>query len=202
VGDVAEMVLPTVEARLDQSLAEPVDLLLATADTAPAECTPRAAAIPARRRIVLFAGPAALEPGALEAFLAHELGHQLTYDRWRTLGSDRRLTEGIATWAAAPYWLSWRRWDSLDGAVVDLLGAGALAPLEEQGPDCLLAAQRDVYYSAWASFVGFLIHQYGWDRFSAALALPEAGPRLADYQGTYGRTLAELAREWQASLLE
>jgi hypothetical protein len=200
VAAAAETVLPTVEARLGQPLRQSVDLVLAPAAVAPEACPPRAAAMPTRRRIVLFAGPATLEPKALAAFLAHELGHQLTWDRWHSLGHDRRLAEGIATWASEPYWLVWRGWSSLDAVVAELQAAGALAPLPEPRPGCLLAAERDVYYSAWASFVDFLLRRYGWDRFAGIMSLPAAAEDLADYLGAYGRSLEALSAEWEAEI--
>ncbi len=200
IAATAEAVLPTVEARLETPLRERVSLLVVPAEAAPAACPPRAAALPARRRIVLFAGPETLEPRALAAFLAHELGHQLTFDRWGALGADRRLTEGLATWAAEPYWLAWRGWASLDAAVADLLATQALAPLTTAPHGCLVAAERDVYYSVWASFVDYLLRHYGWERLAAALTLPPAGEGEADYRGAFGHSLAELACAWEREL--
>jgi hypothetical protein len=197
---VAEQVLPSVEARLATPLRERVRLALVPAAMAPPPCEPRAAAMPSRRRIVLFAGPVTMEPRALAAFLAHELGHQLTFDRWDALGSDRRLSEGVATWAAEPYWLAWRGWPSMEAGVRDLRAADAFGPLAETREGCLVAAERDVYYSAWASFVAYLGREYGWDRFGEALRLPAAGEDLADYVGAYGTLLEELIAGWEREL--
>ena len=197
---VAERVLPSVEARLGTPLEGRVRLSLVPAETATPPCEPRAAALPSRRRIVLFAGPVTLEPRALAAFLAHELGHQLTFDRWEAIGNDRRLSEGIATWAAEPYWLAWRGWPSMEAGVRDLRVADAFGPLAETREGCLVAAERDVYYSAWASFVGYLGQQYGWDRFGEALRLPAAGEDLADYVGAFGVPLEELIAAWEREL--
>src|SRR5581483_549246 len=138
VAATAEAVLPTVEARLATPLADRVRLVLLPADQAPGPCEPRAATFPTRRRIVVFVGPATLDPKALPAFLAHELGHQLTLDRWGALGNDRRLSEGVATWAAEPYWLAWRGWSSMDQAAADLLAKSAIAPLAEPHEGCLV----------------------------------------------------------------
>ena len=200
VAAVLEKVLPTVEARMETSLDGRVSVVVLPADQAPEPCAPRAAAFPSRRRIVLFAGPNTLEPRALDAFLAHELGHQLNADRWGQLGGDRRLLEGLATWAAEPYWLAWQGWGSLDGGVNALLAAGAFAPLAMPPEGCLAAAQRDVYYSAWASFVDFLIRRYGWERLRAAMTLPLVSEDRADYESAYGRSLEDLAAEWQRTL--
>jgi hypothetical protein len=200
VADTAEAVLPTVEARMATPLADRVRLVLVPADQAPGPCEPRAAAMPTRRRIVLFAGPATLDARALPAFLAHELGHQLTLDRWGALGEDRRLSEGIATWAAEPYWLAWRDWRTMDQAVADLIAASAIAPLAEPHEGCLIAAERDVYYSAWSSFVDFLARRYGWDRFGQALTLPALAEDHADYAAAFGSPLEDLTAAWERTL--
>jgi hypothetical protein len=200
VADTAELVLPTVEARLATPLADRVRLVLVPAEQAPGPCEPRAAAFPTRRRIVLFTGPATLDARALPAFLAHELGHQLTLDRWGALGDDRRLSEGVATWAAEPYWLAWRDWSSMDQAAADLLATSAVAPLAEAHEGCLVAADRDVYYSAWSSFVDFLARQYGWDRFGQALSLPPLSEDHADYAAAFGLPLEALTAAWEQQL--
>ncbi len=200
VGDVAEEVLPTAEARLEASLQDRVRLEVWPGTAAGGRCPARAATMPTRRRIVLFASPATSEPAALHAFLAHELGHQLTYDRWDTLGPDRRLSEGLATYAAEPYWLAWRGWSSLDAGVAELQAAGALPASADEPRGCLVASQRDVYYSAWASFVGFLVRRYGWERFGEALQLPAVAEDRADYQDAFGSSLDELVAAWEQTL--
>jgi hypothetical protein len=200
VAGVAERVLPTVEARLESALAGPVTLLLLPAEAAPPPCWPRAAALPTRRRIVVFDWPEAREPRALAAFLAHELGHQLTYDRWGALGPDLRLSEGLATWAAEPYWLAWQGWPTLDAAVADLLRGRAVAPLSAPQEGCLPAAERNLYYSVWASFVGYLLREYGWDALGSALHAPGHDDR-ADYEAAFGQPLEALAATWEARLL-
>ncbi len=200
VGSVAEAVLPSVEARLGATLQERVRIELWPAEAARGRCPARAAAMPTQRRIVLFASPSNLEPAAMRAFLAHEIGHQLTYDRWNTLGPDRRLTEGLATYAAEPYWLAWRGWPTLDAGVSELLAAKAFAPIGEEPRGCLVASQRDAYYSAWASFVAYLIRRYGWEQFGEALRLPAAADDLADYVDAFGAPLEDLVAAWQRTL--
>ena len=199
IAAAAEAVLPTVEARLETALADAVDLVLLPAEAAPPPCWPRAAALPARRRVVVFDWPETHEPAALAAFLAHELGHQLTYDRWGALGPDVRLSEGLATWAAEPYWLAWQGWSSLDAAVADLLRGQAVAPLPAPQTGCLPAAERNRYYSVWASFVGYLLREYGWDALGTALRAPGVGDR-ADYVAAFGQPLEALAAAWAATL--
>jgi hypothetical protein len=200
IAAVAEAVLPSVEARLGATLSDRVRLEIWPGTNARGECPPRAAAMPTERRVLLFASPVTLEPSALQAFLAHELGHQLTYDRWTTLGPDRRLSEGLATWAAEPYWLQWRGWSSLDTAVAELVRSGAVQTLGEEPAGCLVAAQRDVYYSAWASLVDYLLRHYGWDRLGEALMLPPSGEDRADYPAAYGHSLEEIVAAWRREL--
>ncbi|HEY7066815.1 MAG TPA: hypothetical protein VII06_35450 [Chloroflexota bacterium] len=200
VAETAEAVLPSDEARMATPLADRVSIVLVPADQAPGPCEPRAASLPTRRRIVVFAGPATLDPQALPAFLAHEIGHQLTLDRWGALGDDRRLSEGVATWVAEPYWLVWRGWRSMDQAAADLVATNAVAPLDESHEGCLVAAERDVYYSAWSSFVDFLGRTYGWDHFGQALSLPPLEEDHADYAAAFGHTLEELTAAWEQQL--
>jgi hypothetical protein len=200
IAAVAEAVLPDVQTRLGATLSDRVRLEIWPGTAARGDCAPRAAAMPAARRILLFASPVTLEPGALRAFLAHELGHQLTYDRWATLGPDRRLSEGLATWAAEPYWLQWRGWSSLDTAVADLVHSGAVESLGEEPAGCLVPAQRDVYYSAWASLVDYLVRHYGWDAFGEALMLPASGDDRADYDAAFGHTLDDIVADWRREL--
>jgi hypothetical protein len=200
VAAVAEAVLPYVQTRLGATLSDRVRLEIWPGTAARGDCAPRAAAMPTERRILLFASPVTLEPGALRAFLAHELGHQLTYDRWATLGPDRRLSEGLATWAAESYWLQWRGWSSLDAAVADLLRSGTVESLGEEPPGCLVPAQRDVYYSAWASLVDYLVRHYGWDSFGEALVLPASSDDRADYYAAFGHTLEEIVADWRREL--
>ena len=199
VAAIAETVLPTVAQRLATALAGPVDLLILPPEAAPPPCLARAATLPTRRRVVLFDWPETHQPAALTAFLAHELGHQLTYDRWGTVGPDVRLSEGLATWAAEPYWLAWQGWSSLDAAVADLQRGHAFAPLTEPQEGCLSAAERNIYYSAWASFVDFLLRRYGWDAMGIALHAPGIEDR-ADYVQAFGQSLETLAAAWEATL--
>ena len=153
-----------------------------------------------RRGRLLFANPANLEPAAMHAFLAHELGHQLTYDRWNTLGPDRRLTEGLATYAAEPHWLAWRGWPTLDAGVAGLLAAHAFDPIGDEPRGCLVASQRDTYYSAWASFVGYLVRRYGWERFGEVLRLAAAAEDRGDYVDAFGLPLEDLVAAWERTL--
>jgi hypothetical protein len=73
------------------------------------------------------------------------------------------------------------------------------------GADCL--ARRDKVYTEWASFVGYLIDTYGWDKAHRLFRLPEPvqqnGQRFTfppDYQGIYGKALNQLEWEWLAAL--
>ena len=114
----------------------------------------------------------------------------------RTGGSS----QGLATWAAEPYWLRWRGWSSLDAAVADLVRSGAVQSLDEEPTGCLAPAQRDVYYSAWSSLVDYLVRHYGWPSFGEALTLPASVEDRADYYAAFGRSLDEIMADWRREL--
>ena len=74
-------------------------------------------------------------------------------------------------------------------------------PLHEPPLSCPIH-DRDVIYNERASFVGYLLVTYGRDRFLEASrtrvrSTSRALEYVADYQGVYGKSFAELASEWR-----
>ena len=147
------------------------------------------------------------------AVAAHELAHHLTSYKWGP-GGDIILSEGLANWATRERWSAWQGWPSFDDAVRAYRRNGIYMPLtqtlifdprqtQELGlRDCF--ALRDLRYSEWASFVGFLIDRYGMEVITE---LWEAAPENAhpspgspvptvDYRRVLGRDLEDLEREW------
>ncbi|MFQ3681959.1 MAG: hypothetical protein SNJ51_06825, partial [Roseiflexus sp.] len=51
-------------------------------------------------------------------------------------------------------------------------------------------------YYQWASFVEFLIDQYGRERLDALYVTGNGAPGSADYRSIYGKDLAALEQEW------
>jgi hypothetical protein len=125
----------------------------------------------------------------------------------------------VTTWIARDYWTAWHHTESLDEMVLGYLATGDYVPLTEADvfsayprmdasphEDCLV--RRDLLYTQWASFVGYLVDTYGWQTFvtlmaSAAPEVTDEGvvlPVPADYQGSYGIALEGLEEEWLAEI--
>ena len=129
----------------------------------------------------------------------HEIGHHLEAQRYGEAAqrrADTILHEGLATWIASIRWLdqcgatSWRQHGR------QLRDAGV--PLR------LLTAERsgaDNAYELWASFVDYLVRQYGWKKFNALYVTGRGrAPGSSDYQRVLGRSLADLRDDWRAWL--
>ena len=127
--------------------------------------------------------------------MAHEIVHQLEQDRYgaRHLSSDLILSEGMATYGAGKYWLGGQ--PSFQAFVRAQRAAGVHFPLATHYAGLGIAAMNALYYE-WASFVEFLIKVYGRERFDQLYVTGSNAPGSADYAGTYGKSLADLEREW------
>jgi hypothetical protein len=130
------------------------------------------------------------------AILAHEFVHQLAQDRYGPphLSADMILLEGVATWGAGRYWLGTH--PDFRSYVREERRSGVAYPLATDysglGPDVMNA----LYYQ-WASFVEFLIDQYGRESFDRLYVSGSGAPGSANYVGVYGKTLTELEGEWE-----
>jgi hypothetical protein len=131
----------------------------------------------------------------------HELGHHLEAQRYGEAAqrrADTILHEGLATWIASIRWLdqdgatSWRqRGRQLHDAGIPLR---------------LLTAERsgaDNAYELWASFVDYLVRQYGWKKFNALYASGRGrAPGSSDYERVLGKSIDELSDDWHAWLAQ
>jgi hypothetical protein len=137
--------------------------------------------------------------GRATTIAMHELGHHLEAQRYGEAAqrrADTVLHEGLATWIASIRWLdqcgatSWRQ------RARQLRDAGI--PLR------LLTAERsgaDNAYELWASFVDYLVRQYGWKKFNALYASGRGrAPGSADYERVLGKSINELGDDWRAWL--
>jgi hypothetical protein len=137
--------------------------------------------------------------GRATTIAMHELGHHLEAQRYGEAAqrrADTVLHEGLATWIASIRWLdqcgatSWRQ---------------RARQLRDSGiPLRLLSAERsgaDNAYELWASFVDYLVRQYGWKKFNALYASGR-GRALgsADYERVLGKSINELGDDWRAWL--
>lgn len=143
-----------------------------------------------------------------EAVVAHEIAHQAIRTKLGE-GGDTILNEGLANWAIPAYWRDWQAAPSFDAFVIESIADGRFVPLTETvernlatptpGEDCF--DTRDQIYNEWASFVDYLLREYGWravERF-----WQQGNGRMRDdydYRIGFGKPLAELEREWLAQL--
>ncbi len=148
----------------------------------------------------------------LLAVVGHELAHIVQRDFANGLIFDPILGEGGASWASGLYWERWQGWPSFDRAVLSYMTSGRFVPITQSPRDCTIA-NRDISYTEWASFVGYLVDRYGIDRYKTAARNAQQGPRSQRarpggfyqdedrpwYAQAYGKSLEELASDWQGS---
>ncbi|MCH8309374.1 MAG: hypothetical protein IIB17_02610 [Chloroflexi bacterium] len=104
------------------------------------------------------------------AVAAHELGHLVAKGRFGSKLADGVISEGVATWAAEDPWLAWLGFNSFDSAVRTIVSDGAYIPFSEAFESEISGLSvdecwesRNIQYTEWASFVGYLIEEYGMD---------------------------------------
>ncbi|HEU5100985.1 MAG TPA: hypothetical protein VFU22_18295 [Roseiflexaceae bacterium] len=139
--------------------------------------------------------------GRATTIAMHEMGHHLEAQRYGDAAqrrADTVLHEGLATWIASIRWL-----DQAGAASWRLRGR----QLRDAGiPLRLLTAERsgaDNAYELWASFVDYLIRQYGWKKFDALYASGRGrAPGSAAYERVLGKSIDEVADDWRAWLGE
>ena len=152
------------------------------------------------------------EDSQIYAVAAHEFGHVVSATRLGERPPDAILSEGMATWLAAEAWLEWHGFGLMDEAVRAIVEEGAYIPLPQShmpGEAELSEAEcwkrRDVTYTQWAGFVGFLIDTYGMDAIERAwMADVPSGSDPATmydhYRVVFGLTLEELESQWLEAL--
>ena len=146
------------------------------------------------------------------AVAAHEFGHVVSASRLGEQPPDAILGEGMATWLATEAWLDWHGFDSMDAAVRATIEEGTYVPLPESpmpGAAELSKAEcwerRDVTYTQWAGFVGFLIDTYGMDGIEKAWKADvpsgsDPATMYDHYRVVFGLTLEELESQWLEAL--
>jgi hypothetical protein len=135
------------------------------------------------------------------AILAHEMVHQLQYDRYgpQHLSADLILAEGMATWGAGTYWLG--NHPDFRAFVREQRANSQFYPLATHYSGLGVAAMNTLYYQ-WAGFVEYLLTTYGREKFDQLYITGRNAPGSADYQSVYGKDLDTLEREWIAWLGE
>jgi hypothetical protein len=130
------------------------------------------------------------------AILAHEFVHQLAQDRYGPdhLRADLILAEGVATWGAGRYWLGGQ--PDFRSYVREQRRRGQSYPLATHYAGLGAGGMNTLYYQ-WASFVEYLIGEYGRDAFDRLYGSGAGNPGSAGYLSVYGKDLATLEREWE-----
>lgn len=183
------------EERLGTTLAQRVSLAFYRPSLAPDADTRGVAYTEEGRAQVFYRPYESTDRAAIIA--AHELAHHLQAQRYGAAAQKRAdtiLLEGMATWITGDLWLArygaphWR---------------GRARQIEEAGvPLRLLGATRygaDNAYELWASFVDFLVSNYGLEKVDALYRSSSSRePGSADYAGVLGKPLDELADDWRA----
>ena len=153
--------------------------------------------------------------------LAHELGHVLTLrnseQRW--IPHETGHQEGLATWAAGRYWHAWQGTTSFSDSVRSYIEQSKYLSLREHydfepaysRENCI--EKRNILYTEWASFIEFLLTEYGYERLETLFRSPKSEEveadegRMfyvtpADYQSVYGLELNQLEAQWLEHLMD
>lgn len=166
-------------------------------------CAIRGLTLSSERTIRMF-----YEPGydlrRIQVILAHEIIHQLQHDYYGVpdhLQSDVILLEGMAVWASGPYYRTADGEPYYRPQVRQKLRDGTMLPLTTSlSADCRTSTRVSIY-DQWASFSEYLLVRYGREPFDMLYRASSGRPAgSANYQGVYGKTLAELEAEWIAWL--
>lgn len=143
--------------------------------------------------------------------LAREVGRVLLRNQsWRL--SETSYALGYPVWAAGRYWHAWQESPSFDESVRAYLERSQYLSLREHyGFGAILALgcteRNEILPTEWASFIDFLLSEYGAEKFEALLRSPKSEPVEtdeghasydipADYQDVYGLELNQLEAQW------
>jgi hypothetical protein len=148
---------------------------------------------------------------------AHEMAHLI---QWEYLGEgtvDPILVEGWATLAAEPYLIEWLDIQSIDQQVQTYISENQYVGITKPGlwdqmytnTGCL--GVRQTMYIEWASFVGYIINNYGVENLMELMSIsfsltnsarnPGQSIGTGEYEAVFGKTLQELERDWLSLLL-
>lgn len=178
-------------------------------------CAPRGTTFHEQQPVILVFANQDTTKEQILAVLAHELGHVLIHKKYANL-SDLALTEGMATWAAGDYWKAWKGVD-FDSTARSFIENDTYLPLfqnyylekayDERSPDCI--THRDILLTELASFLDYLIQNYGTKRLSSLFDMQQ--PELKNdqrvvyppgFKDIYGLEFNQLEYQWLKSLLQ
>ena len=204
-------VYESVSQRLDTTLDERVFVLFSPPQMG--DCPARGVTFHEQNSsIVIFADEGTSREQIL-ATLAHELGHVFIQKKYENL-TDIALIEGLATWSAGDYWTAWKGSD-FDSSVKTYLSNSTYLPLfsnydleaayDNRSPDCI--TNRDILLTEIASFINFLLQNYGIENFSKLAEMKQPATINSqrviyppDYPEVYRLELNQLEYQWLISL--
>lgn len=209
----SKQVYEYVSKRLDATISEKVIVTFLPPKSR--NCAPRGTTFHEQQpTIVIFADQNTSKEQIL-AVLAHELGHVFIHQKYENL-SDVALNEGIATWAAGDYWKEWKGNDFNSG-VIAFVNDKTYMPLfqnfdmskayDNNSPNCII--HRDILLTELASFLDYIIQNYGPEKLSALFDIPQ--PELVNnerivyppkFKEVYGIEFNQLEYEWLKALLQ
>lgn len=164
-------------------------------------CALRGITLSNQRTIRLFYAPDS-DPARVTGILAHELFHQLQHDYYGERDhrkADVILLEGMAVWGTAAYFRSPAGEPLYRERVREAWRSGELLSLiTSLEADCRTTTRNNIY-NQWASFVEYLAATYGREQLDAAYRSSTGRPAgSSNWRRVYGKSLAELEREWFA----
>jgi len=215
----AERILDDVVARLGPLAEERGGIRITVRPPSDMPCPPRGLASSRPPRIIIFADDQTTEEQIL-GVLAHELGHVVIMNRFERIPSA--FNEGLATWGSVPYFNAWLGNASLDAAVKSYLEESTYLPIhenyyltniypgEEQGTSEGCITRRETLYIEWASFLDYLMDQYGVQKLKEVIETAPDPERTdeafvfkpAHFEAVYGSSLNQLEAAWLRHILD
>lgn len=209
----SKQVFEYVSKRLDATVSEKVIVIFVPPNSG--NCAPRGTTFHEQQPIVVIFADKDTSKEQILGVLAHELGHVFIHQKYENL-SDVALNEGMATWAAGNYWKGWKGLDFNSG-VIAFVNDKTYLPLSQNfdmskaydndSPDCII--HRDILLTELASFLDYLIQNYGLEKLSALFDVRQ--PELTNnqriiyppnFKDVYNLEFNQLEYEWLKTLFQ
>lgn len=211
VAKKSKQVYEYVSERLDATVNEKVIITFVHPEMG--NCAPRGTSFPEQQPVILIFANQDTSKDQILAALAHELAHVFIHKIYENL-SDVALSEGMATWVAGNYWKAWKGVD-FDTAVRSYITDKTYLPLFQNYdmrkayddlPGC--NTYRDILLTELASFIDYLIRNYGIEKLSAIFNVQQPvlmnNQRIVyppNFKAVYGFELNQLEQGWLRALL-
>jgi len=195
----AETIYEEMRAAVGGSLDQKIQLSFHPPDLSPCPVRGYAAGL----QTVIFADHTASN-AYLFGVLSHEIVHVLHMEVFQ-FSPYTALNEGFAVWIARDYWNAWHASPSLQASIRGYLAEHLYLPLGENldfnlaytGADCLV--YRDILYTEWGAFTGYLIETYGFEKLQKLWRSGEP-PAPPNFTAVYGQPFRQLETDWLRSV--